>query len=127
LPSTLLGHLSLGVADLARGIAFYDAVFAVLGGVRCFTGPVSVGYGPTMDKEDLALKLYPGPDVTPRPGFHLALDAASPAMVDQFYAAALAHGGLDDGPPGLRPHYGPTYYAAFVIDPDGHRIEVVHQ
>ena len=124
---TFLGHLSLGVADLERGIAFYDAVFAVLGGVRCFTGPVSVGYGPNMAKEDLALKLYPGPDVTPRPGFHLALDAASPAMVDQFYAAALAHGGRDDGPPGLRPHYGPTYYAAFVIDPDGHRIEVVHQ
>lgn len=125
--STLLGHLSLGVADLARGTAFYDAVIATLGGVRCFTGPVSVGYGPAMDKEDLALKLAPGPDVTPRPGFHLAFDAASPAMVDRFYAAALAQGGRDDGPPGLRPHYGVTYYAAFVIDPDGHRIEVVHQ
>ncbi len=127
MPATFLGHLSLGVADLARAIAFYDAVFAVLGGVRCFTGSVSAGYGPTMDKEDLALKHYPGPDVTPRPGFHLALDADSSAMVDRFYAAALAHGGRDDGPPGLRPHYGPTYYAAFVIDPDGHRIEVVHQ
>lgn len=124
---TLLSHLSVGVADLARGTVFYDAIFAVLGGVRCFTGPVSVGYGPDMDKEDLALKLVSGPDVTPRLGFHLAFAATSQAMVDRFYAAALAHGGQDDGPPGLRPHYGPTYYAAFVIDPDGHRLEAVHQ
>lgn len=125
--STILGHLSLGVADLARGTAFYDAIFAALGGVRCFTGPESVGYGPNMDKEDLSLKLALGPDVAPRPGFHLAFDATSPAMVDRFHAAALAHGGRDDGPPGLRPHYGPSYYAAFVIDPDGHRLEAVHQ
>lgn len=125
---TLLSHLSVGVADLARGTAFYDAVIAALGGVRCFTGPVSVGYGPSMDEEDeFSLKLAPGPDITPRPGFHLAFTADSPAMVDRFHAAALAHGGIDDGAPGLRPHYGPTYYAAFVIDPDGHRLEAVHQ
>ncbi len=124
---TLLSHLSIGVTDLARGIAFYDAVFAVLGGVRCFTGPVSAGYGPSLDKEDLALKLVPGPEVAPRPGFHLAFAADSPAMVDRFHAAALAQGGRDDGAPGLRPHYGSTYYAAFVIDPDGHRLEAVHQ
>jgi catechol 2,3-dioxygenase-like lactoylglutathione lyase family enzyme len=127
LRQTLLNHLSIGVADLARGIAFYDAVMATLGGSRVFTGPVSVGYGPNPDKEDLALKLVPGPDVAPRPGFHLAFDATSREMVDRFYAAALAHGGRDDGPPGLRPHYGATYYAAFVIDPDGHRLEAVHQ
>ncbi|GGF07352.1 glyoxalase [Aliidongia dinghuensis] len=127
MPPTLFSHLSLGVTDLARSIAFYDAVMAALGGVRCFTGPVSVGYGPTMDKEDLALKLRPGSDVTPRPGFHLAFAADSREMVDRFYAAALSHGGKDDGPPGLRPYYGPTYYAAFVIDPDGHRLEAVHQ
>jgi catechol 2,3-dioxygenase-like lactoylglutathione lyase family enzyme len=124
---TLFSHLSIGVADLDRGIAFYDAVIATLGGIRCFTGPVSVGYGPHADKEDLSLKLAPGPDVTPRPGFHLAFEAASPAMVDLFHATALRHGGRDDGPPGLRPDYGPTYYAAFVIDPDGHRLEAVHQ
>ncbi len=127
MPPTLLSHLSIGVADLDRGMAFYDAVMATLGGMRCFTAPVSAGYGPSMDKEDLALKLAPGPDITPRPGFHLAFTAESPAMVDRFYAAALRHGGTDDGAPGLRPHYGPTYYAAFVIDPDGHRLEAVHQ
>ena len=124
---TLLSHLSIGVADLARGIAFYDAVMAVLGGMRCFTGPVSAGYGPNPDKEDLALKLAPGPDVAPRPGFHLAFAAQSREMVDRFHATALRHGGRDDGASGPRPQYGPTYYAAFVIDPDGHRLEAVYQ
>ena len=127
MPPTLFSHLSLGVTDLKRGIMFYDAVIAALGGVRCFTGPVSVGYGPRMDKEDLALKLRPGADVAPRPGFHLAFAAESPEVVDRFYRAALEHGGTDDGAPGLRPEYSPTYYAAFVIDPDGHRLEAVHQ
>ena len=97
-------------------------------------GPVRLGVGSHVvdeearaDKEDLSLKLAPGPDVAPRPGFHLAFEATSPAMVDLFHATALRHGGRDDGPPGLRPEYGPTYYAAFVIDPDGHRLEAVHQ
>ena len=63
----------------------------------------------------------------PGPGFHLAFDAADPAAVDRFHAAALEHGGSDDGPPGPRPQYGPTYYAAFVFDPDGNKLEAVHQ
>jgi catechol 2,3-dioxygenase-like lactoylglutathione lyase family enzyme len=65
--------------------------------------------------------------VAPGPGFHLAFDAASRASVDRFHAAALAAGGTDEGGPGPRPHYGATYYAAFVRDPDGHKLEAVHQ
>jgi catechol 2,3-dioxygenase-like lactoylglutathione lyase family enzyme len=63
----------------------------------------------------------------PGPGFHLAFNAASPDAVDRFHAPALAAGGTCNGPPGLRPRYSPAYYAAFVIDPDGYRLEAVHQ
>lgn len=62
---------------------------------------------------------------TPSPGFHLAFSAPSREAVDSFHKNALENSGHDNGPPGLRPHYGPTYYAAFVVDPDGHHIEAV--
>jgi catechol 2,3-dioxygenase-like lactoylglutathione lyase family enzyme len=122
----VLGHLSFGVADLGRATAFYDAVMAPLGFRRVWTSPGGVGYG-LKDGED-KLALFPRPDRTaPGPGFHLAFDAPSREAVDRFHAAALAAGGSCAGPPGLRPHYGPAYYAAFVIDPDGHKLEAVHQ
>jgi len=66
------------------------------------------------------------PVTPPGPGFHLAFRAPSRAAVDRFHAAALAAGGASDGAPGPRPDYGPTYYAAFVIDPDGHKLEAVY-
>jgi catechol 2,3-dioxygenase-like lactoylglutathione lyase family enzyme len=122
----VLGHLSLGVTDLGRATAFYDAVLGTLGCVRVYTGPVSVGYGLPGGKERLALKLQAA-SPAPGPGFHLAFDAADPAAVDRFHAAALRHGGTDDGAPGPRPEYSPTYYAAFVLDPDGNKLEAVHQ
>jgi catechol 2,3-dioxygenase-like lactoylglutathione lyase family enzyme len=122
----MLGHLSFGVSDLDRSSAFYDAVMTALGFRRVWTSPNGVGYGlePNQDK----LALFPRTGVAPPgPGFHLAFDAPDRAAVDAFHAAALASGGTCDGPPGLRPHYGETYYAAFVIDPDGYRLEAVHQ
>ena len=122
----MLGHLSFGVSDLDRSTAFYDAVMAALGFKRVWTSPNGVGYGlvPNMDK----LALFPQTGATPPgPGFHLAFDAPDRAAVDAFHAAALAAGGTCDGPPGSRPHYGETYYAAFVIDPDGYKLEAVHQ
>lgn len=122
-----LGHLSFGVADLARSIAFYDAVLAPLGGVRVWQDDRGAGYGPPGGGDRLALKRQPGQVTPPGPGFHLAFDAPDRGVVDAFHAAALTHGGSCNGPPGLRPHYGPTYYAAFVIDPDRHRLEAVHQ
>jgi catechol 2,3-dioxygenase-like lactoylglutathione lyase family enzyme len=123
----MLDHASLGVVDLARGARFYDAVLEPLGFVRVWTEDDAIGYGPPAGEDKLAIKQRPGAR-PPGEGFHLALAAASRMAVDEFHAAALANGGADDGAPGLRPRYGPGYYAAFVRDPDGHRIEaVVHE
>ena len=123
----MLGHLSFGVSDLERAIAFYDAALAPLGLTRVWTTPNAAGYGPPGAGDLLALKQQSSPVKPPGPGFHLAFNAASHAMVDAFHRAALATGGTDNGRPGLRPRYGPSYYAAFVIDPDGHPIEAVCQ
>jgi len=123
----MLGHLSFGVADLPRSIAFYDAALAPLGFVRVWTNERGAGYGTPGGGDKLALKIQSGPVTPPGPGFHLAFDAMSREAVDRFHAAALASGGTDEGAPGLRPHYGPSYYAAFVRDPDGHKLEAVCQ
>lgn len=121
----MLGHVSFGVKDLARARAFYDAVLAPFGWVRLWDGE-GLGYGPPSGGEKL--NLFQADDARPPgPGFHLAFDAPDRAAVDAFHAAALAHGGGDNGPPGLRPHYGSDYYAAFVVDPDGHRLEAMRQ
>lgn len=121
----MLSHISFGVFDLLRAAAFYDAALAPLGLTRVWTVADGVGYGPPGGGDLLALKKQPEPVSPPGPGFHLAFKAPSPAAVDAFHAAALLAGGRDNGLPGLRTHYGPHYYAAFVIDPDGHRIEAV--
>jgi catechol 2,3-dioxygenase-like lactoylglutathione lyase family enzyme len=123
----MLGHLSFGVADLPRAIRFYDAALAPLGYVRVWTIERQAGYGAPGGGDKLALKLQPGPVVPPGPGFHLALVASSREAVDRFHAEALRAGGSDEGAPGPRPHYGPTYYAAFARDPDGHKLEAVFQ
>ena len=123
----MLGHLSFGVADLPRAIAFYDAVLAPLGYVRVWTIEQQAGYGPPGGGDKLALKLQSGPVVPPGPGFHLAFVAPNRAAVDRFHGEALRTGGRDEGAPGPRPHYGATYYAAFVRDPDGHKLEAVFQ
>jgi catechol 2,3-dioxygenase-like lactoylglutathione lyase family enzyme len=120
----MLHHISLGVSDLARSAAFYDAVLAPLGYVRVWTDETAIGYGVAGGGDKLAIKLRDGA-VAPGPGFHLALAAPDRASVDRFHEAALRHGGRDNGAPGLRPQYGPGYYAAFVVDPDGYRIEAV--
>ncbi|MCB9623116.1 MAG: VOC family protein [Sandaracinus sp.] len=125
----MLHHLSLGVVDVERAARFYDAALAPLGYVRVWsdlrpgeTGQ-AVGYGERGGGDRLALKQVDR--VVPQAGFHLALAAPSRAAVDAFHAAALAVGGTDHGAPGLRERYGPDYYAAFVTDVDGHRIEAV--
>jgi catechol 2,3-dioxygenase-like lactoylglutathione lyase family enzyme len=126
----MLHHLSLGVTDLARAAAFYDAALAPLGYDRVWSDirpgepDQAIGYGPAGGGDKLALKQHNGARA-PGPGFHIAFAAPDRAAVDAFHQAALAAGGIDNGGPGLRLHYGPTYYAAFVIDPDGHRIEAV--
>lgn len=121
----MLHHISFGVTDLARSAAFYDATLSALGYVRVWADDTAVGYGLPGGDDKLAIKLRPAASLAPGPGFHLAFAAPSRDAVMRFHAEALRHGGADNGAPGLRPHYGDHYYAAFVVDPDGYRVEAV--
>lgn len=121
----MLHHLSFAVTDIARSAAFYDAVLAPLGYGRVWEDETFVGYGTEPGKDLFALKLRPENAAVPGDGFHVAFAAPSREAVLAFHAAALAHGGSDNGGAGLHPEYGPDYHAAFVIDPDGYRIEAV--
>src|SRR5579871_4171324 len=114
----MLHHISLGVADLKRAASFYDATLGTLGYVRVWADDTAVGYGIPGGGDFLALKLR-GTAKAPGEGFHVAFAAPSRNAVMAFHAAALGHGGRDNGPPGVRPHYGPNYFAAFAFDPDG--------
>lgn len=120
----MLHHLSFAVADLHRAGAFYDAALGALGYRRVFEDDTAIGYGFAEGEDLLCLKLRPHA-VAPGPGFHVAFGAPSRQAVDRFHAQALAVAGTDNGGPGLRPDYGPHYYAAFLIDPDGYAIEAV--
>ena len=120
----MISHLSLGVADLAAATAFYDAVLAPLGYVRLWTTERAAGYGVEGPDEPFALHAVRDARAA-GPGCHVALTAPTRGAVDAFHHAALAAAGTDEGPPGLRPRYGPGYYAAFVRDLDGHKIEAV--
>lgn len=121
--SGLLDHLGFAVRDFAASRAFYLAALAPLGIAVHSEGEGWVMLGPA-GRPQLWIG---GTDVAgPAPGhIHYAFAAADRAAVRAFHAAALAHGGRDNGAPGLRPQYHPHYYAAFVIDPDGHNIEAV--
>lgn len=127
----MLHHISFGVADIDRAVAFYDAALAPLGYVRVWEdirpgeADQAVGYGLPGGGDKLALKFRPEGQRPPGPGFHLALAAPDRSAIAKFFEAAIKHGGTDNGAPGLRSHYGPNYYAAFVVDPDGHHIEAV--
>lgn len=123
----MLGHLSIGVKDLARAATFYDAIFRPIGWVRIWSDGDAIGYGPVGGSREPFMIAEKQGAAPPGEGFHLAFDAPGHAAVDAFHAAAMANGGTDNGPPGLRPHYSPTYYAAFVIDPEGWRLEAVYQ
>ena len=117
----MIDHVGLEVADLARSAAFYDAVFHRLGARRTFESEAAIAYGRVDPQVWIVAR-----GRAPGPGFgHLALQAAGKAAVVAAHEAGLAHGGTDDGPPGPRPQYGPRYYAAYLKDPDGYRVEVV--
>lgn len=126
----MLHHLSLGAQDIDRAARFHDATLAPLGFVRVWSDlrpgeeGQAVGYGPQGSDDKLAIKQVASP-VPSIPGFHVAFSASTRAAVAAFHTAALAEGGKDNGPPGLRPDYGSNYYAAFVTDPEGHRLEPV--
>jgi catechol 2,3-dioxygenase-like lactoylglutathione lyase family enzyme len=123
----MLHHLSFAVTDLRRSSAFYDAVLAPLGYARVWTHDTAIGYGSLHDDDKFAIKLRTGPVAVPGEGFHVAFAAPSREAVGAFYRAALEHGGKDNGGPGIHAEYGDDYYAAFVFDPDGYRIEAVRK
>ena len=120
----MIDHVSIAVRDLARAVAFYQAVLTALGHDRLEDRPATVGFGKKYPEFWINLRAGMAP-VAPESGVHICLRAKSAADVDAFHAAALNAGGRSDGAPGLRPHDRVRYYAAFVIDPDGNRIEAV--
>jgi catechol 2,3-dioxygenase-like lactoylglutathione lyase family enzyme len=120
----MIDHISVGVADLDRAARFYEAVLASLGLSRLVTRPKTIGFGRSYP--EFWINLRPGmAKVAPESGVHICLRAKAAAEVDAFHAAALTAGGVSDGAPGIRSHDRVKYYAAFVIDPDGNRIEAV--
>lgn len=118
----MLDHVSIGVSDIARTRQFYDAALQPLG-YRCLSeGTDSLGYGNDVVALWIGAAKHPVP-ADGASGLHFCFTAPTRRSVDAFHAAALRHGGRDNGRPGLRQDYGPDYYAAFVVDPDGYRLE----
>ena len=120
----MIDHISVGVADLDRAARFYEATLAPLGLSRLVTRLATIGFGKNYPEFWINLRAGMAP-VAPESGTHICLRAKATADVDAFHAAALNAGGRSDGDPGLRPHERVRYYAAFVVDPDGNRIEAV--
>jgi catechol 2,3-dioxygenase-like lactoylglutathione lyase family enzyme len=122
----MLDHISLGVTDLERSRRFYDAALGPLGLVRIvdFQGRGS-DYGAMAGQLGVEFTITAESGVMPSPAIHVCFRAPDRTSVRAFHAAALLAGGHDDGGPGVRSEYHPDYYAAFVRDPDGHRVEAV--
>jgi catechol 2,3-dioxygenase-like lactoylglutathione lyase family enzyme len=120
----MIDHISVGVADLERSARFYEATLAPLGLARLVVRPATIGFGKAYPEFWINLRTGMA-RITPESGIHICLRARSTGEVDAFHAAALNAGGVSDGAPGLRPHDRVRYYAAFVLDPDGNRIEAV--
>jgi len=122
---TMIDHISIALRDLEAGGRFYEALLAPLGMTKLREWPdAAVGYGKKYPEFWINKRAAMAP-VAADSGVHICLRAASTQAVDAFHAAALAAGGTSDGPPGLRAQYHENYYAAFVRDPDGNRIEAV--
>jgi len=118
----VIDHISIGVRDIGAAKRFYDAALQPLGYECLSQSEGSLGYGRGAVAYWISTVQHP---VAPEPksGLHFCFSAPTRASVDSFYAAALKTGGRDNGAPGIRADYDVSYYAAFVIDPDGYRIE----
>jgi len=117
----MIDHISVGVSDLDRAARFYETALAPLGLARLVSRPATVGFGKTYPEFWINLRTGMA-KVAPESGVHICLRARTTDEVDAFHAAALRAEALSDGAPGLRPHDRVSYYAAFVLDPDGNRI-----
>jgi catechol 2,3-dioxygenase-like lactoylglutathione lyase family enzyme len=118
--AAFIDHITIRVRNLEASRRFYEAAVAPFGGRAIELENGEISFGPE-GSEDLAIA--PGEPSDP---IHIAFAAPDLATVDRFYDAALAAGGSDNGGPALRPQYHPGYYAAYVLDPDGHNVEVVN-
>jgi catechol 2,3-dioxygenase-like lactoylglutathione lyase family enzyme len=118
----MINHVSIGVRDIARTKKFYDAALKPLGYNRLSEGETSLGYGAKSVALWISVSEKPVP-ADAKSGLHFCFDAPTRKNVDAFHAGAIKAGGRDNGKPGVRADYDPNYYAAFVIDPDGYRIE----
>lgn len=124
----MIDHIGISVSDYAKSKAFYSAALASIGYRLLVEIPAAVtkshdvaGFGKA-PKPDFWISVGSGAAITP---IHVAFSVESRAVVDAFHAAAIAAGGIDNGKPGVRAHYHPNYYGAFVRDPDGHNVEAV--
>ena len=115
-------HVGLKVKDVDASVRFYSAVLAPLGLMLDSQDKTWAGLGP---KGAPALWLYQADRDASASGTHVAFTARDRAAVDRFHAAGLEAGGSDNGKPGVRADYGPKYYAAFLVDPDGNNVEAV--
>ncbi len=124
----LLDHVSITVRDLDAARPFYRAIFAALGAVECYDEADAIGFGERNaagSGTHSYLSVFRSPDAMPDARRHWCFKASSVAAVRAFHRAGLAHGGTDGGAPGLR-DYHPGYYAAFLFDPEGNKVEAVH-
>jgi catechol 2,3-dioxygenase-like lactoylglutathione lyase family enzyme len=120
----MIDHISIGVSDLERSARFYESMLAPLGLVKVVTRPATIGFGKNYPEVWINWRVGMTP-VAADSGSHVCLRAKSTGEVDAFHEAALRAGGTSDGAPGLRPHDRVRYYAAYIRDPDGNRIEAV--
>ena len=120
----MIDHISVGVADLERSARFYELALAPLGLSRLVSRPATIGFGKKYPEFWINRRGAMG-RVADDSGVHICLRAPTAEAVDAFHAAALKAGGTSDGAPGVRPEYHQTYYAAFIRDPDGNRVEAV--
>jgi len=123
----MLHHVSVGVRDVERAARFYDPVLKALGYRRVMEFmPYAIGYGERGGHPEFWIQLpHNRQDASCGNGTHMGFQALTKRQVNAFHAAALAQGGSNDGEPGPRPDYGPTYYGAFVYDLDGNKIEAL--
>jgi catechol 2,3-dioxygenase-like lactoylglutathione lyase family enzyme len=120
----MIDHVSVAVRDLDASARFYQAVLGAIGYQKLVVRPRTIGFGKSYPEFWLNLRASLAP-IGADSGAHAALRVRTSELVDAFHAAAVAAGGRCDGAPGLRPQYGQDYYAAFICDPDGNRVEAV--
>ena len=121
----MFSHVTLGTNDWSRARPFWNAVASILELPLFLEREGGIAYGETIGPKIFIGPAFDGQPSTNGNGTHVAFLARSRSMVDAFHAAALSHGGTDEGEPGLRPHYHPNYYGAYVRDPDGNKLQAV--